>query len=272
MGKVLVLGAGLMGSGIAQVFANYGYEVHLYDAKPDFVEKGVSRIGKISEKDGNAEEVLSRVKPLYKLKIDGDIEVIIEAITENMEIKSALYKKLYDLVPDTAIVASNTSALSITELAAMLKKPENFVGMHFFSPAKTMKLVELIKGMQTSKETIEKAKELVRSIGKEGIELEEAPGFLVNRILVPFINEAVFALNEGVATAEDIDKALMLGANHPIGPLRLADMVGVDVALAVMETLHEKYGDSKYRPCPLLYKMVAAGYLGRKTKKGFFEY
>lgn len=280
MEKILVAGAGTMGSGIAQVFAQAGYCVLLYDIGQPFVDKGIERIEKtLSRMVGKAllegedkAKILGNIAPLYDLCGADGISLAVEAISEDMQAKVRLYGQLDDILKDGALIASNTSALSITELAAQTKRPENFIGMHFFNPANTMKLVEVIKGLQTSDATLYKAKEYVQRIGKTGVEVEESPGFVVNRMLVPMINEAAFLLSEGIASANDIDYAMKLGANHPIGPLALADLIGVDVCLAVMETLYEKFGDTKYRACTLLHKMVAAGYLGRKTKKGFYAY
>lgn len=268
-----------MGCGIAQVFAQAGYQVLLYDMQAEFVDAGVRRItkaldglvqkGAITASD--QERILGNVKPLHRLEPDPEIKLVVEAITENMDAKAAFFESLGEL-PEDAVIASNTSALSVTELAAKTQKPESFIGMHFFNPPATMKLVEIIKGMKTSGATLKRAKEYVKSLGKDGIEVEESPGFVVNRMLVPLINEAVFLLSEGVASAEDIDAAMKGGANHPLGPLALADLIGIDVCLSVMETLQAKFGDPKYRPCPLLGKMVAAGLLGRKTKQGFYVY
>lgn len=280
MRNILIVGAGTMGSGIAQIVAQAGYNVFLNDVKDEFIQGGLNRIdkdlsklvakGKLEEQVKN--ETMARIKPLGKLEDGQDIDLVIEAIVENMEIKQNLFSKLAELYTDGTIFASNTSALSLTEIASKVAQPDKFIGMHFFNPVPVMKLVEIIKGAQTSEDTFNKVKDFVAKIGKTGVAVNEAPGFVVNRMLVPLINEAVYTLAEGIASAEDIDTAMKLGANHPIGPLALADLIGLDVCLAVMETLYEGFGDPKYRPCPLLRKMVLAGYLGRKTGRGFFQY
>jgi 3-hydroxybutyryl-CoA dehydrogenase len=280
MQNILVIGAGTMGSGIAQVIAQAGYKVYLNDIAESFIQAGVRKIdkdlaklvskGKIDEQAKN--DTQSRIIPLFNIEDAENVDLVIEAIVENMEIKQQLFSKISQVLSPDTIYASNTSALSITEIAAKAKNPEKYIGMHFFNPVPVMKLVEIIKGAQTSEETFSEVKNFVENIGKSGVVVNEAPGFVVNRMLVPLINEAVFTLSEGIASAEDIDTAMKLGANHPIGPLALADMIGLDVCLAVMETLYEGFGDPKYRPCPLLKKMVLAGYLGRKTNRGFFQY
>lgn len=280
MKNVLVIGAGTMGSGIAQVIAQAGYNVFLNDVTDDFIQSGIKKIdkdltklvtkGRLEEEAKN--ETMARIAPLSNVEDGKNIDLVIEAIVENMKIKQDLFSKMDKVFSPDTIFASNTSALSVTEIAAKASNPDKFIGMHFFNPVPVMKLVEIIKGAQTSDDTFTKVKDFVEKIGKSGVVVNEAPGFVVNRMLVPLINEAVFTLAEGVASAEDIDTAMKLGANHPIGPLALADMIGLDVCLAVMETLYEGFGDSKYRPCPLLRKMVLAGYLGRKTGRGFFQY
>lgn len=280
MEKIFVLGAGTMGSGIAQAFAVKGYEVIIRDIKDEFVNKGLAGInksltklvekGKMSEED--KENILSRVSGTTDLNQAEDCDLIIEAAVENMEIKKQIFAELDGICKEDAILSSNTSSLSITEIATATKRPDKVIGMHFFNPAPVMKLVEIIRGIATSQETFDKVKELSVAIGKDPVEVAEAPGFVVNRILIPMINEAITVLAEGTASAADIDKAMMLGANHPMGPLTLSDFIGNDIVLAIMNTLYNETGDPKYRACPLLKKYVRAGYLGRKTKRGFFDY
>jgi len=279
--KICVLGAGIMGAGIAQSAAQAGFEVVIRDMEDRFVENGLTAIssnlaravskGKMDQ--AAADMIMGRITGTTDLTMAAqDADMIIEAIIEIMEIKKQVYQELDNICKKETIFATNTSGLSITEMASVTKRPEKVIGMHFFNPVPVMKLVELIKGFATSDDTLNIAKDFVEKIKKTSIEVKEAPGFAVNRILCPMINEAIFVLAEGIATAEDIDNAMTLGANHPIGPLALADMVGLDTILLVLEGFHKEIGEDKYRPAPLLRKMVRAGYLGRKSGKGFYDH
>jgi 3-hydroxybutyryl-CoA dehydrogenase len=278
--KIGVLGAGTMGSGIVQAFAQSGFEVVLRDLKDEYIEKGLNTItknlnrsvekGRMTEE--KKEEILSNISAGIDINLLSDVDLVVEAAVENMKIKKIIFEELDKVCKEGTILATNTSSLSITEIAAATNRPDKVVGMHFFNPVPVMKLIEVIKGIATSEETKEKVMELSNKLGKTPVIVEEAPGFVVNRILIPMINEAVGILAEGVASAEDIDNAMKLGANHPIGPLALADLIGNDVNLAIMEVLYTETGDSKYRAHPLLRKMVRGNLLGRKTKKGFFDY
>ena len=278
--KIGVIGSGTMGNGIAQVMADAGYDVVLCDVNKEALERAAktidTNVGRLYKKQGKelaeATKVLARIDFTTELSSLKDADVVIEAIIEKMDVKKKVFQELDGLCEDKTIFASNTSGLSITELGASTDRADRVVGMHFFNPVPVMKLVEVIRGSDTSDDTYEVIIELVRSIGKESISIVDAPLFVVNRILVPFINEAIFVLGEGIASVEDIDKGMMLGANHPIGPLALADMVGLDTLLFVAETLLEETGDSKYRVPPLLRKHVRAGHLGRKSGRGFYQY
>jgi 3-hydroxybutyryl-CoA dehydrogenase len=269
-----------MGSGIVQTLAISGYSVVMRDLDEATLERGFKSIekalSKLVEKGKITQEAregaLGKIFCTVELSLLSDCDVVIEAATENMSVKKKIFAELDGVMKPEAILATNTSSLSITEIASATNRPDRVIGMHFFNPVPVMKLVEIIKGIATSKETYNIIERLAKNVGKEPVKVEEAPGFVVNRILIPMINEAIGIYAEGVASAEDIDKAMMLGTNHPIGPLALADLIGNDVNLAIMEVLYEEFSDSKYRPHPLLRKMVRAGHLGRKTGQGFYTY
>lgn len=280
MEKIFVLGAGTMGSGIVQAFAQKGYEVIVRDIKDELVQSGIVRInnglsklvskGKMTEE--TKEDILSRISGTTDMNLAADCDLVFEAAIENMKIKKEIFAELDKICKPETILASNTSSLSITEVASATNRPEKVIGMHFFNPAPVMKLVEIIRGMATSQETFDAVKELSVAIGKEPVEVEEAPGFVVNRILIPMINEASFIFQEGIASVEDIDTAMKYGANHPMGPLALGDLIGLDVCLAIMDVLYNETGDTKYRSSSILRKYVRAGWLGRKSGRGFYNY
>jgi len=280
MKKVFVLGAGTMGAGIVQAFAQKGCEVIVRDIKDEFVQRGIAGItkglekqvarGKMTEED--KEDILSRISGTTDMNLAADCDLVVEAAIENMKIKKEIFAELDGICQESTILASNTSSLSITEVASATKRPDKVIGMHFFNPAPVMKLVEIIKGIATSQETFDAVKALSVEIGKEPVEVSEAPGFVVNRILIPMINEASFILQEKISTVEDIDTAMKYGANHPMGPLALGDLIGLDVCLAIMDVLFSETGDSKYRASNVLRTYVRAGWLGRKTGKGFYDY
>lgn len=280
MEKIFVLGAGTMGAGIVQAFAQKGYEVIVRDIKDEFVERGLAGINKSLSKlvskgkmtDETKEDILSRISGTTDMNLAADCDLVIEAAIENMKIKKEIFAELDKICKPETILASNTSSLSITEIASATGRPEKVIGMHFFNPAPVMKLVEIIRGMATSQETFDAVKELSLAIAKEPVEVAEAPGFVVNRILIPMINEASFILQEGIASVEDIDTAMKFGANHPMGPLALGDLIGLDVCLAIMDVLYNETGDTKYRASSTLRKYVRAGWLGRKTGRGFYNY
>lgn len=279
--RICILGAGTMGSGIAQAAATAGIFVILRDIKDDIINRGISTITKYLQKSVDKDKITLQEKEAILRRIVGvvdlkeaikDVGFIIEAATEDISIKKSIFKELDQVCSAETILATNTSCLSITEIASVVRNPERVIGVHFFNPAPIMNLVELIKGACTSDEVLAASKSLVEKMGKTPVEVREAPGFIVNRILIPMINEAVYILMEGIASKEDIDQAMMLGANHPIGPLALGDMIGLDVCLKIMDTLYREFGDPKYRPCPLLTKMVRAGLLGKKSGMGFYDY
>ncbi len=278
--KVMVIGAGQMGSGIAQVMAAAGKEVILNDIKEEFAQKGLAAIsknltrsvekGKMSQEE--KEDILAKISPSTSLDHGKEVDLVIEAAVENMAVKEKVFVHLDQVCKRETILATNTSSLPITQIAAVTKRPDKVIGMHFMNPVPVMKLVELIRGLATSQETYESINAVCGEINKTAIEVNDFPGFAVNRILIPMINEAIYAVYEGVATPEAIDESMKLGANHPMGPLQLADLIGLDTCLSIMEVLHNGFGDSKYRPCPLLRKYVAAGWLGRKSGRGFYQY
>ncbi len=280
MQKIVVIGAGTMGNGIAHTAATSGFDVTLIDVAEEIVQRGMSTIatnlqrgvdkGRMSADEKAA--VLRRIRPTTDVGAIADADIVIEAIIENLGAKTALFEKLDRLTAAECILASNTSSISITKMAAATKRPDKVIGMHFMNPVPVMTLVEVIRGIATSDETVQRVEDLAKRMGKTAIEVNDYPGFISNRVLLPMINEAIFALHEGVATADAIDGVMKLGMNHPMGPLQLADFIGLDVCLAILRVLEDGFGDPKYRPCPLLVKMVDAGWLGRKSGRGFFNY
>ena len=278
--KIGVIGAGQMGHGIALVSAKAGFNVILRDVKEEYVKKGISKIERFLDKSiekkrmtiEEKKKILSRIKGTTKLEDFKDVDLVVEAIFENVKVKKDLFKELDSICKKETIFSSNTSTIPITDIASATKRPEHFIGMHFMNPVPIMKLVEVIRGLITSDETAVLIKELAEKMGKIPVEVNDGPGFVSNRVLFSMINEAIFCLMDGTGTAESIDSVMKLGMNHPMGPLELADLIGLDVSLNIMNVLYDGFNDSKYRPCPLLKKMVQAGYLGRKSGRGFYDY
>jgi 3-hydroxybutyryl-CoA dehydrogenase len=275
-----VVGSGTMGAGIAQVAARAGFEIVMRDVAQEFLARGMTTIDKSLQRDVDKERlsadeknaIMARIRTTTDIGALSDAFIVVEAVTENLEVKTEVFKSLDGVTGPEAILASNTSSISITKLGAVTRRPDKVIGMHFMNPVPVMKLVEIIRGAATSDETYEKIRVWTEQVGKTPLECQDSPGFISNRVLMPMINEAIFALYEGVATRESIDGIMKLGMNHPMGPLTLADFIGLDVCLAIMNVLHDGFADSKYRPCPLLKRYVDAGWLGKKTGRGFYEY
>ena len=275
-----VIGAGTMGNGIAQVAARAGFDVVMRDVGQEFLARGMTSIDRSLQRDIDKErlskdekrEIMARIKTTTDIGALSEAVIVVEAVNEDLRVKTEVFRSLDEVTKTDAILASNTSSISITKLGAITKRPDKVIGMHFMNPVPVMKLVEIIRGAATSEETYEKTRALAEKLGKTPLECQDSPGFVSNRVLMPMINEAIFALYEGVATRESIDGIMKMGMNHPMGPLTLADFIGLDVCLAIMNVLHDGFGDSKYRPCPLLKRYVDAGWLGKKTGRGFYEY